>query len=386
VAVRTSARRANGDAKPYYDSANRRWKLAVELGPALGGRRQRKIVSAKTAAEARVLARKVRDQLAAGLPPVREEPTLAAYLQWWADVVLPGAVSEGSEETYCRLLRLYVAPSVGRLKLTELAPGHVTEMMRAMESRGLSASTRRAAKKVLGRALRRAMQEGLVLRNAARIADGPRLARTERRSLSATEARQLLQALHGERLGAAYEVTLALGLRRGEVLGLRWDDVDLDAKPPLLRVRQQLQRRPGKGLVLTALKTPKSRRDLVLPPQVADSLRRRRAAQASERLAAGSLWTGAGLVFTTPAGAPVDPDNFRHRLAKLSQGAGLGAWTTHELRHSAGSLLFAMGVPMKVISETLGHSSERVTSEVYVHVQAEHRLEAAEAIARALWG
>jgi integrase len=90
-------------------------------------------------------------------------------------------------------------------------------------------------------------------------------------------------------------------------------------------------------------------------------------------------------MFTTPMGTPVDPDNFRHHLAKVSQVAGLGNWTTHELWSSAGSLVFAMGVPMKVISETLGHSSERVTSEVYVHLQAEHRLEAAEAMARALW-
>ena len=80
------------------------------------------------------------------------------------------------------------------------------------------------------------------------------------------------------------------------------------------------------------------------------------------------------------------PDNFRHHLGRISNGAGLGNWTTHELRHSAGSLLFAMGVPMKVISETLGHSSERVTSEVYVHTMAQHRAEAASAISRALWG
>jgi len=92
------------------------------------------------------------------------------------------------------------------------------------------------------------------------------------------------------------------------------------------------------------------------------------------------------LVFTTAVGAPVDPDNFGHDLAKITERARLGAWTTHELRHSAGSLLYAMGVPMKVISELLGHSSERVTSDVYVHIQQPQQIEAAEAIKRALWG
>jgi integrase len=222
------------------------------------------------------------------------------------------------------------------------------------------------------------------------IVDGPRVRRAERRSLTAEEARKLLGVLSSERLGTAYALTLALGLRRGEVLGLRWQDFDLDADPPTVTVRQQLQRRAGRGLVLVPLKTAKSRRTLALPSQIIDRIRSHRALQAAERLGAGSGWVdndaGEGLVFTTPIGTPVDPDNFRHRLGKISDGAGLGTWTTHELRHSAGSLLFAMGVPMKVISETLGHSSERVTSEVYVHLLAEHRAEAAKAMSRALWG
>jgi len=167
---------------------------------------------------------------------------------------------------------------------------------------------------------------------------------------------------------------------------LTWGDLDLDAQPPSVVVRRQLQRREGRGLVLTELKTAKSRRTLALPARVAEALRRHRAAQAAERLAAGPYWAGAGLVFTTPIGTAIGPNNFRRHLARVSSKAGLGAWTTHELRHSAGSLLFAMGVPMKVISETLGHSSERVTGEVYVHVQAEHRKVAAYAMTRALWG
>ncbi len=379
-------KRANGDARPYYDAAKDRWKVAVELEPAGDGRRRRKIVAGATPAEARALARRTREQLAAGVQPAREDHTVATYLAWWESTVLPGTVSEGSEETYRRLVRLYVVPCLGRVKLAKLAPGHVTEMMRALEDRGLSASTRNAAKKVLGRALRRAMQEELVHRNVATIADGAHVVRAERRSLTAPQARALLQALQGDRLGAAYEVTLALGLRRGEVLGLTWGDLDLDAQPPSVIVRRQLQRREGRGLVLTELKTAKSRRTLALPGRVAEALRRHRAAQAAERLAAGPYWAGTGLVFTTPIGTAIDPNNFRRHLARVSAKAGLGAWTTHELRHSAGSLLFAMGVPMKVISETLGHSSERVTSEVYVHVQAEHRKVAADAMTRALWG
>ena len=157
--------------------------------------------------------------------------------------------------------------------------------------------------------------------------------------------------------------------------------------PGRVTIRRQLQRRIGRGLVLVDLKTNKSRRTLDLPAELVDLLRAHRASQAVERLALGTGWADQwGFVLTTPMGTPVDPDNFRHRLGKISERAGLGTWTTHELRHSAGSLLFAMGVPMKVISETLGHSSERVTSEVYVHTMAQHRAQAATAIREALWG
>jgi integrase len=290
-------------------------------------------------------------------------------------------------QTYQRLLRLYVKPAVGRKVLTRLAPRDVTTTMREMADRALAPATINQARKVLGRALRRGMQEELVHRNVAAIVDGPVGRPHERRSLTPEQSRVLLRALQEERLGAAFVVALALGLRRGEVLGLRWDDVDLSGEAPRLRVRQQLQRQVGKGLVLTDLKTPKSRRTLDLPSQVAGILRSHRAGQRTERLRAGSDWADThGLVFTTPLGKPVDPDNFRHLLARITEGAGLGTWKTHELRYSAGSLLFAMGIPMKVISETLGHSSERVTSDIYVQVMESHRAEAAQAMSKTLWG
>ena len=218
------------------------------------------------------------------------------------------------------------------------------------------------------------------------LADGPRVPRREGRSLTGTQARQLLVAIEEDRLGPAFGVQLALGLRRGEVLGLRWCDVELDSASAVVHVRQQLQRVAGAGLALTELKTAQSRRDLVLPAPMVAALRRHRVLQSTERLAAGPVWQdGLGLVFTTPIGTPVDPDNFRHRLSELTTSCGLGHWTTHELRHSAGSLLFAAGVPMKLISEMLGHSSERVTSDIYVHIEQTARDRVADAMAGVLF-
>ncbi|MHB1507982.1 MAG: tyrosine-type recombinase/integrase [Acidimicrobiales bacterium] len=370
-----------------------RWEGSVDLGYQ-DGRRRRKFVYGHTKAEVLDALRKEHQRKEHGLPPTDARRTVADFLHWWADKVLPGTVTAGSEATYRRLVDLYIVPAVGRLKLSELAPAHVTEMMRSMASgelsstgRPLSPQTQSSARKVLGRALRRAEQEGIIVRNAATLADGPRTARREGRSLTLGEARSLLRQLETDRLGPAFGIQLALGLRRGEVLGMRWSDLDLDCGRPVFRVRRQLQRQVGVGLVLTELKTHKSRRDLAIPGPLVEALRRWRATQSAERLAAGPAWQGADdLVFTTPLGTPVDPDNFRHRLSTITEQAGLGHWHTHELRHSAGSLLFDAGVPMKLISELLGHSSERVTSEVYVHTGERHRERVADVMAATLWG
>jgi integrase len=356
------------------------------------GKRRRKYLYGRTAAEVRDKVRRELQRIATGLPPTDGRRTTGDFLRWWRDKVLPGTVGAGSEATYRRVLELYLIPGVGHVRLAELAPAHVTEMMRAMESgelgksgRLLSAQTQSSARKVLGRALRRAEQEGLVHRNAATLADGPRVPRREGRSLTADQARSLLVAIKGDRLAEGFGLQLTLGLRRGEVLGLRWSDIDL-GDAPTVHVRQQLQRRDGEGLVLVELKTPQSRRDLALTAQMATALRSWRAAQTAERLQAGANWhDSGGLVFTTPIGTPVDPDNYRHRFSALTTKCGLGHWSTHELRHSAGSLLFAAGVPMKLVSETLGHSSERVTSDIYVHTGDAARAAVADAMTSVLW-
>ena len=368
-----------------------RWEGSIDLGYGSDGKRHRKFVYARTRAAVAERMRAEQQRIASGLAPTDERRTVEQFLRWWRATVLPGTVSRGTEETYSRVLDLYVIASVGRLPLARLGPADVTAMMRAMAdgklgSRPLSPQTQNQARKVLSKALRRAQQEGIVTRNAASLADAPRLPRAEARSMTKDQAAALLRALDGKRMGVAYILQLALGLRRGEVLGLTWEHLDLDGEPPVARIRRQLRRFDDGGLVLADLKTPQSRRDLVIPTPLLPALRAWRSTQAAERLATGPAWRDtAGLVFTTLVGTPVDPANYRHRLATITAKADLGRWTTHELRHSAGSFLFAAGVPMKLISQMLGHSSERVTSDVYVHTAEGARTQVAAAMADALW-
>ena len=274
-------RRGRGDGT-IRERSDGRWEGRIELGCGPTGKRRQKPVYGHTRREVVAKMRVEQQRLDSGLPPTNGRRRVSDFLQWWSDKVLPGTVSAGSEATYRRLLRLYVIPSLGRLRLAELAPAHVTEMMRSMEAgdlskgRPLAPQTQSSARKVLARALRRAEQEGLIARNAAMLADGPRVPRREGRSLTSAQARKLLTAIEGDPLGPALAIQLALGLRRGEVLGLRWNDVELKSGSATVHVRQQLQRVAGAGLRLVELKTAQSRRDLALPAPMAAILRRHR--------------------------------------------------------------------------------------------------------------
>jgi integrase len=166
-----------------------------------------------------------------------------------------------------------------------------------------------------------------------------------------------------------------MGLRQGEALGLRWEDVDLEGG--LLHVRFQLQRIDGKGLQLVAPKTKLSRRTLALPPTIAANLRSHKARQAEERLQAGAKWTETGLVFTTPIGTGLDGPNVTKSFQRLLKKAGLQHRRFHDLRHSCASLLLAQNVAPRVVMELLGHSQISLTMNTYSHVLPESKREAA---------
>jgi integrase len=394
-------RRANGEGTISFDPQRNRYVGRVTLGRGVDGRLVRKKFVGKTRSEVTKRMDEARRALSSGLPVPNERLTVATFLDQWI-ATLPGTVSEATEYLYRSRVRLYLSPALGHILLTKLSPTDVSRLLSEMESKGLAVETRRHTRAILRRALRRAEQEGLVQRNVAAIAEGPKGARTEGRTMTTTQAQAFLDAAarpstsdearpgrrarSAERLYAALVLTLALGLRRGETLGLSWDHVHLDTSPPMISVRRQLVRRPNAlGLGLVDVKTRKSRRDVVLPVVVASALRSHKAQQNAERLAAGPDWQDDdGLVFTTPYGTPVDPRNFNRIVSDVAKRAGLGHWHPHELRHSAASLLLAMGVPLEVVSEVLGHSSIRITKDVYGHLLPEAKAAAAEAMDRAL--
>ncbi len=388
------ARRARGSG--HYNEARKRWEGRVTVGIDEHGHQIRKKATGRTKAEMQARLRELADAHDEGREAARRDLTVAAFLEMWLADVLPGSVAKGTETNYRDVVNYYVRPALGRKHLRTLQARDVTKMLRDMAAAGKSPNTQRLARSVLRRALRWAEVEGMVARNVAALADGVKLGGEEGEGLTAEQARKFLAHLRsvdngaGHRVAGAYTVALALGLRRGELLGLSWSDVDLEATPPRLTVRRALKRHDDAGLVLEEPKTRQSRRTIHLPAPVVADLRRHRTRQAEERLKAGELWEplplGADLVFRTETGTAVDPDNFRNVTYKLTEAAGIGRWSPHQLRHSSASLLLAQRVPLKVISEVLGHSSIRVTADVYGHLLDDAKSEAATAMESALWG
>jgi integrase len=217
--------------------------------------------------------------------------------------------------------------------------------------------------------------------NAAALAESPPQSPGRAAPLTSDEARRVLAVAADHRLAALFRVALTMGLRQGELLGLRWTDVELEQAT--LRVAQALQRVGGK-LIVKAPKSEKSRRTLRLPPSVVEALARHREAQELEQAAAGSRWTDSGFVFVSTVGTPLDARNVLRIWHRLLEDAGLERRAFHVTRHSAISLLIAEGVPLKVIQEVAGHAQLSTTADIYGHLFPEAFAEAADAMERAL--
>ncbi|MDP9383600.1 MAG: site-specific integrase [Chloroflexota bacterium] len=278
---------------------------------------------------------------------------------------------------------MHAIPALGRHQLDKLAPQHVAELLKTKQQAGLSPRRVHHIRAVVRTALNQALRWGLVTGNAAALVDPPRQTAPEVDPFSPAQARAALAAAEADRLGTLFRLALTLGLRQGEVLGLRWADVDLEAG--VIRVRHSLQRIDG-ALILKEPKTEKSRRTLHLPLSLVVALRSHRVAQLEERLLAGDRWQERDFVFTTRTGTPLDARNVIRSWHRLLAKAGIERRPFHTCRHTAASLLLAEGVPVKVVQEVLGHTLMSTTADIYGHLFPGAFREVADAMERALAG
>jgi integrase len=257
---------------------------------------------------------------------------------------------------------------IGRRKLSKLSALDVQTLYRDRLDSGLSPSTVNKIHTVLHKALAQAVRWSLIPRNPTDAVKAPRPTPEEMHPLSAAESRTLLDAAKGDRLEALYVLALTTGMRRGELLGLKWSDVDLENAT--VSIRRTLTRTDnGKRVALGEPKTKKSRRTICLTPQAVEALRSHLERQLGQIEASGDLYDDQGLVFTTEVGTPINPSNLRQRsLAPLLKKAGLSHIRFHDLRHTCATLLLSKGVHPKFVQELLGHATIAITLDTYSHV------------------
>ena len=344
------------------------WAVVIDLGndPVTGRRRQlwRSVKGSKREAEALLV--HLLHQRDTGIDVAPERITVGQYLERWLKDYAEANVAPNTKRRYAELLRLHVVPTLGGLPLAKLRPLHIQQCYASVLAKGLSSRTALHCHRVLREALQHALKWQLIARNPADAVEPPRYQRHEMLALGPEEVQRLLRAAEDTPYGALVSLAVMTGLRQGELLGLRWQDVDLRAD--ILYVRQTAQRLPGEGITFRPPKTHRSARPVALSPVTIEVLREHRRRQLEQRLLVGAVYEDYGLVFATPLGTPIDSGNLRKAWQRIVKAAGLDHVRFHDLRHAHATLLLQQGVHPKVVSERLGHAGVAITLDTYSHV------------------
>jgi integrase len=365
-------KRADNEGSVFYSESRKRWRGYVTVA---GG--SRRYVSHTTKAGCAKELRALQSKVDAGLP-TGDADRLSAFLAWWLKSLeaksSSGSKSVNTVDNAAWAVDTWITPALGTKRLREITPEDVERLLAEMAAAGRGRRTVARVRSYLGQALAAAERRGKVDRNVARIAEMPATkAPSERRALTPDEAKTVLavaedckrEAPAAYRLRALFTVALMLGLRPGELTGLRWSDVDLEAGT--LSVSGSLKSERGE-LRLGDAKTTRSWRTVALPRPVLEALKAHKRRQATERLAAGCAWRALDLVFASEVGTPIDPSNLRRMTTALCEAAGVDPVSPNELgRHSAASLLYDAGMSLDAIADLLGHASTRMLEAHYRH-------------------
>ncbi|GAB2565135.1 tyrosine-type recombinase/integrase [Kribbella endophytica] len=400
---------ANGDGSVFYRPSKDRWFGAAYLLQADGTYARREVSSKDRDTVVRKL-RDLQSRSDKGIPAEATDWNVEAFLKYWLEHIVKPSKKPKTHQGYELVARVHLIPHLGRKKLHKLNGADVRLFMTRIrntclcclhgydERRGDKArccAVGRCCKwhpsdrlveqihAVLRNALQAAVREEVLQRNVAKLVQVEGAQYDTNRGATEEQARLLMKAAKPTRLYALFVLALFMGLRRGELLGLKWEDIDWAEKT--VEIRRTLQRVDG-ALQAVSPKTRKSRRTVPLIELCLEVLRTHKREQAKERLLAGEKWVDTGYIFTTEIGTPIEPDNLRRTWYPLRVEAGLGEMRFHDLRHSCVTLLLRLGVPPHIVQAIVGHADVQVTMAIYAHASLEDQRKALAQLAELVAG
>ncbi|MFJ9695912.1 tyrosine-type recombinase/integrase [Kitasatospora sp. NPDC101183] len=396
-------RRPNGTSS-IYKGADGKWHGRVTIGVKDDGTPDRRHVERKTQAEVIKAVRELEKKRDAGaVPKAGQKWTVGKWLTHWIKEIVPGAVGENTYDGYEVAVRVHLVPGLGAHRLEKLEPEHLERFYKKMQANGSAAGTAHQAHRTVRVALGEAVRRGHLTRNVATIAKAPRLEEEEIEPYSVGEVQEILLEVGRRRHPARWVIALALGLRQGEVLGMKWSDVDLELGVIRLRrgrlrpkyahgcggdcgrkagyCRQRVQiRRETKDT-----KSRAGRRPIPLPDELIKLFRKHREDQTREQADARQLWVDKDYVFASPTGEPLNPNTDYHEWKDILSVAGVREARLHDARHTAGTVLLLLKVPERIVMAIMGWSSASMAKR-YQHVTDPMLQEVADKIGGLLWG
>ncbi|MBA7503431.1 Tyrosine recombinase XerC [subsurface metagenome] len=351
------------------------WSIIIDVGrdPQTGKRRQQWQTVKGTKGDAQRELRETLHSLERGAYVKPQKVSLGEYLKQWVESYAAIHTSPRTTEGYRAIVHRYIVPALGGIPLCQLQPQHLENYYSGALSHGrldgkggLSGRTVLHQHRVLSEALSHAVKQGVVVRNVAEAVVPPRPGRIEMSTLASENVPRFLDAARRTPYYVLFYAALYTGMRRGELLGLRWCDIDLGRAS--ISVVQTLYRLSSGEFVIKEPKSPHSRRLVSLSPSLAKLLRGHHAEREAQKALLGERLAGSDLVFAHPDGSPLDPSTVSHGFGRLIRKAGLPHIRFHDLRHTHATLMLKAGVHPKIVSERLGHANIGITLDTYSHV------------------
>ena len=343
------------------------WELTIDLGRDSDGTRNRKYVNVKgTKSQAQQKLRELVSAWDKGVPLDPSNVTVGEFLGNWLSDYADINTGPRTAEGYRQKIELHITPNIGTIRLKKLAPQHVQNLYSQLTNKGLSARSVTHCHRVLKEALKYAVKWGLLAWNVCDAVSPPRAVRKEMKAMTFEEAQLFLTTAAKSPYGVFFFVSTYTGMRRSELLGLRWSSIDLDRGT--ISIHETLQRVTGQGLKVLPTKTASARRMIPVPKDVVTLLTGFRIKQQQDCEAIGVPWEQSDLVFRHPDLRPFHPDTLTHAFADVVKKAGISGVRLHDLRHTHASLMLREHVDPKTISARLGHSSVVITLDTYSHL------------------